>query len=369
MKAVLLLLSLAMVEVVVRIAAYAGLCQIRTFATADRTGKFLFVSDIDPHFGVWHKPGAVVTVATPRGPVSYRTNSHGMRDRSRLERSTAAERVVVLGDSFIEGVYVGESDRLTDNLEKRTGVEFLNFGTSGSFGSIQEWMLYKHLASRFDHTRVCLFLLPDNDFADNDPARNPSARYRPYLHKVGDSYEVTYPVSFDKRLEHLPDLTWGRKIRNRVYNHWYTLNLMIDRDFSSLINPQHKKPVLSAYDTYGQEDLDRLLFTCRQIAALANPRNVCIFVIPRDRDFIAYETGHFKGRIIKDLVPLTGEAPNVKVVDLLPHFVAYMKTHSVSYRDFFLGFDPHWSPLGHQVAADAVLHTLRENGFTSTINP
>ena len=52
------------------------------------------------------------------------------------------------------------------NEEKRGQIKHLNFGSSGNFGSIQEWLIYKHLGSRLDHSDVFIFCLPANDFSD-----------------------------------------------------------------------------------------------------------------------------------------------------------------------------------------------------------
>jgi hypothetical protein len=365
-KAIIIVLVLLMIEVIVRILAYAGLCNIRTFQTEDRIEQITFVGDIDPHFGVWHKANASVAVKTPRGEVTYETNAHGMRDRPRAVTSDAPERVVVLGDSFIEGCYVEEHDRITDVLEEKTGVEFLNFGTSGSFGSIQEWLLYKHLATRFDHTRVCLFLLPDNDFADNDPAAHSPDRYRPYLRAVDGTYEVTYPIPFAAQSNALSSkMSPGRKFRRRLYNSWYSLNIIVHRDSKAAVDPVRRWVVDASYDRYTPTDLERLLFTYRQISAVAEGRPMHIFVIPRDKDFMAYQTDRLEGRIVTALSAFAEASPGIEVVDLLPYFVAYAREHDISYKRFFLGFDPHWSPLGHRVAADAVREALHESGFTT----
>lgn len=381
-----LVFALLVVEFVVRVGALFGVCRIRRFQTADPSGKAAFVGDIDPHFGVWHPANTAVSVSTPRGAVTYETNVHGMRDRPRARRSDARERVIVLGDSFVEGYLVEEAVRVTDVLERRTGVEFLNFGVSGSFGSIQEWLLYKHLAREFDHTRVCLFFLPDNDFADNDPSRHPPDRYRPYLRKVGDSYEATYPVAFDPNGGGLPELTRVQRTRHHIYNHWYTLNILAacfsdeannaaaadasnepessKRSFASdTIRLSDGRPAVSAYDRYTSEDLDRLLFTYRRISELAAPRPVHVFIVPRERDLVAHAKGRFEGRIASALEAFATETPGVEVVDLLPRFVAVAKERDLPYGRFFLGFDPHWSALGHEVAAEATLAALRDAGF------
>src|SRR5258708_2724871 len=115
--------------------------------------------------------------------VQYTTNSYGARD---VERSLhfSKPRTVVLGDSMIEGLGLADQDRLTNILEKDTGREYLNFGTSGDFGPLQYALLYKTLAAKFDHDTVVVGLLPDNDFHDMSPEWGKvhhADRYRPYF--------------------------------------------------------------------------------------------------------------------------------------------------------------------------------------------
>lgn len=100
---------------------------------------------------------------------------------------------------------------MTDRLERQTGIEHLNFGAAGNFSSVREWLLYASLGSRFDHDRVLLFTLPNNDFLENDPDRwwQPE-RYRPYLRGTPGQFELFYPVDFeDSRAATEERLRWS----------------------------------------------------------------------------------------------------------------------------------------------------------------
>jgi hypothetical protein len=81
-----------------------------------------------PVFGVWHAPDTVKQHTS-------RSNSVGARDVERARTSTRP-RVVVLGDSFLEGWGVDEPERLSNRLEAATGVEHLNFAMA-HFGPYQ----------------------------------------------------------------------------------------------------------------------------------------------------------------------------------------------------------------------------------------
>jgi hypothetical protein len=280
-----------------------------------------------------------------------------MRDRPRALRSTAPERVVVLGDSFVEGVGVDVTNRFTEVLEARTGVEFLNFGTAGHFGSVQESLLYEHLACPYDHSRVFLFLLPDNDFSDNRAPESSTTRYRPYLQEEGDAYRVVYPFPFDQVQDRHRELSWPRRFRNRILNRWHTANALNDFQLKTLWKSVRPS---SSYDIYSAADLKQLLYTYEQIRARAHPRPLTVFAIPRDADFAAHAAGRHQGRIVGDLVAFAKQREGIRIVDLMPGFLAYMRDHGVSHRAFFLDHDPHWSPLGHAVAADVVLASHRD---------
>ena len=150
-----------------------------------------FWADINPDFGVWHRPSGHFYHQGGCYSVQYTTNSYGARDVERSLHSTQS-RTVVLGDSFIEGVGAADNERLTNILEQRTGREYLNFGTGGDFGPLQYALLYKTLAGKFDHDTVLVGVLPDNDFRDMSlewGKVHHAGRYRPYY---ADDFSITY---------------------------------------------------------------------------------------------------------------------------------------------------------------------------------
>ncbi len=124
-----------------------------------------FWADINPVFGVWHRPNGHFVHKAGCYTIEYTTNSYGARD---IERSlhSSPSRTVVLGDSFIEGLGLPDEDRLSNILERDPGREHLNFGTGGNFGPLQYALLYKSMAAAFDHDLVIVGVPPDNEFHD-----------------------------------------------------------------------------------------------------------------------------------------------------------------------------------------------------------
>src|SRR5215469_8276141 len=79
-----------------------------------------FWADLNPDFGVWHKSNATFIHKGSCFEVTYTTNSYGAIDKERSLRSTEP-RVIVLGDSMMEGYTLERWDRLSDQLEQKTG--------------------------------------------------------------------------------------------------------------------------------------------------------------------------------------------------------------------------------------------------------
>lgn len=316
------------------------------------TARSEFWTDVDPAFGVWHPPHATFRHTTACWDLIYSTNAYGARDAERERRSTS-RRHVVLGDSFVEGYGAADGARMTDRLEAATGELFLNFGTSGGFGTVQELVQYRALASTFDHADVLLFVLPLNDFVDNDPAKNQPSRYRPYLRRTSGGTEIFYTTTFDAR--DTGEIGIVRRAVNRLGNHAYVVDAVLQA-YNHVHDPQAGEQWLS-YRGYTPADLDVMASAIRELAAAAAGRLVHVFVIPSQIDLDGYRREApfaFPG----ELRAAVAEARNVDVTDLLPDFLAYAASHHARTSGFFETCDAHWSPLGHRVAADAVVRHL-----------
>jgi len=115
-------------------------------------------------WGAWHKKNYVSKSKKSCFDVIYKTNNIGARDNSDYFKDS--EGILLLGDSFIEGVGVNFEKTFAAKLET-LGEKVLNFSSAGDFGPLQEYIIYKQLASSFGHDEVIIFFLPANDFTDN----------------------------------------------------------------------------------------------------------------------------------------------------------------------------------------------------------
>jgi hypothetical protein len=359
---ILYLVLLCFLELIVRIFAFYGFIPIKQFPTSNTQLRFL--DDLHEHFGVWHYPDRTSEVHSPCFSVTYTSNSYGARDVERTKISNGGKRIIALGDSFVEGVGVEMEQRLTNLLENDIKAEVLNFGTSGDFGSIQQWILYKELASQFEHDEVHIYLLPDNDFEDNELRNFSRTRYRPYLRKNEQGeFETYYSVLFNDR-ETSKNYSTGKRIRGHLYNNIYILNVirqagyLIDSVGTSLLT-DHTELARVPYDDFTELDLEQLAFTYSQIVSIAEPRPVKIFIIPRITDMEAYLDNKNKRKITEALQAFSNMHPSVEVHDMLPYFLNYAKENRINPGRFFHSCDGHWSVLGNRVAADFVVEAIK----------
>lgn len=312
-----------------------------------------FWVDRDSSFGVWHEPHSTYRHTRSCFTVDYRANDYGARDRER-QRTAPTPRTVVLGDSFIEGYGVREVDRLSNRLEQSTGIEHLNFGTSGNFGPLQYRLLYETLASKFSHDRVIVGLLPRNDFSDDyGKAGKDVTRYRPYYRKTGPSWEIVYT---GRKPGGAVQIHVGKGIL-REFTHIYhvarAVRDMIVHQYTDVANGKRLAP--SKFHHYTERELEVLYLSLDAIREQARKLNadVVVVLIPAVEDFFEFDPA--RGSPLGEELGRWARRSQASVVDLLPLMYRSDWSEIVPY---FLTCDRHWSPHGNAVAARIVMERV-----------
>lgn len=309
-----------------------------------------------PVFGAWHTPGATGFLRTPSFSVRYDINSVGARDVER-SRDAVGSRVVVLGDSVTEGWGVEVEDRLSNLLEASSGQEHLNFSMA-HFSPYQSYLVYRDLASEFDHDSVILGVFPYNDFTDLDyqaAAHAPGYeyRYRPYL--VG-----SYP---DYRHLDYREQAWQRFLRRRSYAYG-ALDLLLSKLRGHAIwgyyrewRDEESKLFRSFYYDHSEADLRLLQHVVKLLVREAREKRVAVVLFPALQDIRRYRQSG-PSRLAASLHRAGGG--ELRVVDLLPHMATRQETDpkrmfiSVEHSDF------HLSKRGNAIAARVLLHELND---------
>ena len=301
-----------------------------------------------PTFGVWHEADAEIDHQRSCFRATYRTNSVGARD---VERSRDADgpRVVMLGDSFIEGWGLPAEARLSNRLELATGVPHLNFGMS-HFGPYQQFIVYRDLASGFEHSAVIAGIVPANDFLDLDleKARDMARyeyRYRPYL--VGDPPDLRHLDWVE------PD--WRRRLRRSSYLFNAVLqaarSLAVEDDEEADAADAPRRPVSHFYD-FGSDDLGRLEGVLERLAQAAEGRPVAVVLIPTEPD-LARRAVAGPPPLVAALSPLA-ERLDLRLVDLLTP----LAQSTLRYAEYYFPCDYHWNARANAVVQEWLVREL-----------
>ncbi|WP_142603046.1 hypothetical protein [Solitalea koreensis] len=319
-------------------------------------------ADINPIWGAWHEPGNIVSTKDCFN-VSYRINSYGARDKERIKEN-GANRVIVLGDSFMEGYGVEENERVSNLLEKELKVEFLNFATT-SMGPTQEYLLYKDLAKNFSHDKVLIGILPFNDFQDDD--RDFSLKIDPKLYKpfwVGSypDYKLTYSPL---KLEDSESLDYKIKLATsfrgnlteflKSYTYWFNIYFYL----------KHVKPIVylaksnlpySGYYDYTLKEFNKMKFSIENIKREAQGKEIYIFTIPVQSDLSRYAIENKVSKLGNELGAFCKNS-GIHYLDLLPEtYNDYGKDASKLY----LSCDGHWNATGNKYTEKLLVKFLKK---------
>ncbi|MEI6565015.1 MAG: hypothetical protein WCO42_11995 [bacterium] len=304
-----------------------------------------FWADSNPTFGVWHDPHSSFKHVSPDYNLTYHANAWGMRDKERNKNAEGRKRHVVLGDSFMEGWGVATDDRMSDILERTTGQEYLNFGTSGSFGPTQYLMLYTHFAKEFEHTALIISILPDNDFLDDDYdyCRTMHAgRIRPFFTGAKPDYQlaITSPQAPSAASKYLEQFLLQFTYTGNVIKHFKELS-------------RHKQAVLpvdyAGYFDFTPAQWDRMEHVLQEFRKAAPALPILVLTIPCDTDFQRTEkvgAPPLPGKM-RELCRTLG----IEYLDLMPA----IQSAPGGWQSCYLKTDRHWNATGNKVAAMAVL--------------
>lgn len=324
-----------------------------------------FWGDFDSDIAFWRLPQDTITVKACHGEnVFYKTNAYGARDRERTEKSTTGKRVVVMGDSFMEGFMVDTRQRASDRLEQKTGREHLNFGILGT-SPINYYLTYKHLGSKFEHDAVVIGVLPANDFEDYNERGKVSLIqtpiYRPYWNLKATPYQLKYslddvslsaysleqyrnPGNIHHTIDHVfGELSPVKKVHAVFMDNSYTYHLLKGVRMQQFIKP---KKNYSRYNEHSEEEWKVFAHSLEKLFEAAAGKRVLLVMYPILSDIKAYDAT--KKNQLNDKVKALCDRYQVSYIDLLPYFHAY----EGDWQDLYVPCDGHWSERGEKYVSE-----------------
>lgn len=191
-----------------------------------QSGYLPFIRVPHPEFG-W-LPDSNQTAA--EDAIEYQhlvsTNDKGLRDKAhKYEKPAGTFRIVVLGDSYMEGTHVPDGKAFPQVLESllaSRGVEVVNLGVSG-FATTAEWLYLQEEGIKYQPDMVLLAFFAENDLLGNsaelsrvfwgaDNIRYYGQPYASWDEEIGairimpPDYERSYAVYLSEVAEYSPGM-------------------------------------------------------------------------------------------------------------------------------------------------------------------
>ena len=339
-------------------------------------------------YGFFHRPGARGWVRTSEYTSYVQINSQGLRDREiAVPKPPGTYRVMVMGDSFVEGAQVALEQTLPRQLERQLGggqggqsrpLETINAGNAG-FGTAQEMLFLEKDGPLYRPDLTILVFYLDNDAANN------GVEIAKML-KIDTSHRPFFEVQADGKLHQLGmapispepfgavrDFLRNHSLLFNVYENLVTAKvsakryhaMRMDRDRNMYrIDPL---PEWKAAWTVTEALLARAKRSAAavgtELVVVAAPSQFQIYddqwraLISGDREA---QPGMYKRDAPNRQLAAAAEQAGVRYFDLLPGLREAAASSDVP---LYFAEDGHWTAAGHAAAARLVAGYLREQGL------
>lgn len=320
-------------------------------------------------------PNSSGVFTTPEWNVSYKINKYGLRDYEYDLTKKNTTRILMLGDSFIEGYGVELDESVSKVLEKKLNsgnthqkYQVINGGTS-SYSPLLEYLYLKNKGLELKPDIVILNL----DLLDisNDVEYTQKA--------IFDENMQVIAVQGNKREQSVVEkgmfgiffsLRVVQKIKN-LYDHliFYQLPLFFDKRLNNAINTENiliDPYVISRTDNLTKYDKEINLTKeyIKDIADLSENNNITfiLHIFPRPHQVSPTE---WKSRTLNGFN--LGEVYSTKVLEEFERFAQENDIKVINSMDYFknttetnvfFDYDYHWTKKGHKIAATALYDYL-----------
>lgn len=284
-----------------------------------------------------------------RWDVTYDRN--GFRNREDLQSAD----IVVIGDSFVEGLTVNDRELGTSQLSRLQGKVVANLGQS-TYGPLQELIVFKRYGLPLHPRAVVWMFFEGNDLQD----------------VIAYRHDVDHPATYWHAV-------WARSFTRSAY---LAVQRVIDPPGkppgvkrSGVLQTADGKPV-TAYFMYRSKPLspEELQAVGQTVQTLAAVEKLCaaqqiqlIFAFVPTKFRVLHSFCQFPAESeCRNWIPtdlperlrsgLEASAPGVEYLDLTPSLVAAAANAELPYYPD----DEHWSPAGHKVAAKAISDYLSQ---------
>jgi lysophospholipase L1-like esterase len=318
-----------------------------------------------------------------------RINDLGLRGPDYpYEKPAGTERVLVLGDSIVEATQVAEEETFVRQLEQLLHapdrpVEVLNGGTAG-WGTDNELLFFTAEGRRYDPDLVVLIFNLSNDVSDNHAELYRRSHEEGGHEVLGKAYaklnDAGRPLfDFHRLAEYLADES--RKDEKRERSLWFRLTKtfyllrLVDRRLDPAPAPRPLAGLPTTMQVHfvppGEEwqqawrTTEALLIELTRAVERAGAR-LGIAVLPA-RETVMHQGSEGAPRVVAGGAQRWDwDFPRTRIAELLDghelHYgdlTEWLREHyRATGRTGFFAFDPHLTPEGHRLVAEAIREQL-----------
>ena len=287
-----LLVNSAVVGAAVLVSVLVLELAIRLSAEPETDGHHALCCEYDALLGWRHVPDRTIQYITPEYTITQSYNSRGVRGPEYpLEKPAREYRIVVLGDSFAEGMSVEFEDLFSEVMKRQLNaarvepVEVINLGVSG-YSTDQQLLTYR-TEGKLYQPDLTILLVYDNDiwFNARDHYTSMGRGNKPLFELTDDQLQmVNFPVPVNEPApqparrnsgsfldlikglldEHSELYRWARA---RVKNTAAVGNFLVS---IGLLNPTNAPSVPRLYSVYARNPSAEAAQAWRMTRALIN---------------------------------------------------------------------------------------------------
>jgi hypothetical protein len=362
------LLGLLLSELVVRLAGPVLPANFSTRALQERHGLY----------GVFHRRGGSAWIRDPEFTTFVRFNSAGLRGPE-ISPAPAADttRILVLGDSFVEGSEVHENEtlpaQLAEEMSRTSPTEALNAGVRG-WGTAQEYLYLVHEGLQLQPDVVVFVLYVGNDLADNSQELSsaaPNGQVSRPTYTLEHGALVPHPVTLTAAPAWAPLLASARS-RSSLFNlmEGGVATKLAYADQEEVLRSTHRQvfanPPPPAWERSWRVT-ESLIAAARDAAEHSGAQFIMV-IAPHKAQLDATEWERLirgspvRGTTWDQSIPvrrLTSSAleSGVHAIDLLPTLQAAPDPSSLYFAE-----NSHWTARGHRLVAQTIAkHLTRES--------
>lgn len=280
--------------------------------------------------------------------IAVKQNANGHRGEYYAPAKAAGKyRILVLGDSFTEGVQVNEEELFSSRLEKiDPELEVLNGGVAG-YGTVQEYLYLISEGLKFSPDLV-LMMFYDNDLSDNCLSSYPGFGPRPYaVWKDGDA-QIVEQLDYTEFKKFVIPAPFWTFLNRHSYLYYFMNSNIYQRLFADKMRRLQRSDLERTRNCGRYEIFYKIVERTKDLLTTKGI-DFGIVLIPTREDV---EKGESTTQ--EPIVKFCRER-HIGCVSLLDRFVR----EKTSGNRLYFSSDIHWTKTGHSVAADEINKTVK----------